>query len=171
VKKLASILLAVIVLIGCTSYTPLPSIDNSPVRQVIICLNADIAFGQELWVREASSRYERFLLLMVHGETLNDEWYAFPDYGPPVPVEQVIERLRKHYRRTRIVAIVCNPNGHVLDSPGVTYADQNVWVEPDRFVGQVYNLLRDHPQNGIGNIYEFEENGWGPDEAMRGERF
>jgi hypothetical protein len=135
------------------------NLDNTPEQQDVICYNADVAWGQDYWLREASSQYAEFILVMGHGDTYNGEWMMKPDHSAPVPVRTMIDSVRSEYPGVRIVLIVCNPGGHTLDDPGVTYATDNVWVLPDRFIDLGTNLYRDTKiGDGTGNIYEFVEN-------------
>jgi hypothetical protein len=107
---------------------------------------------------ETASRYESFVLLMVHGNEFAGEWFAFPDDTPPVLVECLVQAAQQAFPDTRVVAVICNPGGVSLETPGVSYATRSVWIIPDRFLDPWRNLLRDFPLNEVGNIYEFIEN-------------
>lgn len=139
----------------------LPTPDEMERKDIRFVLqSSDLVIGLDLWSREAARRYDKFVLLAVHGVSMNDNWYAVGDiprrHVTPMPI--LISQVKKKFPGYRIVMIVCNPGNLSVDYPGVSYARKNVWVTPDSFVGIFTNTLRDIPVDGVGNIDEFIEN-------------
>jgi len=155
-------LLIAFTLISCTSVkVPEWSVPETvwKMRDQWACGNEDLMPWVDEWQAEIAYRYEEFFLIMVHGETLYGEWHVFPDRGGPVPVTALIARFRQRGVEGQIVLVVCNPGGHRLNVPDVSYATRNVWVVPDRYVNDLFwSMFRDLPEDGIGTIHEFTHN-------------
>lgn len=120
--------------------------------------------GQEIvdaWRSEAAARYpaNEFAFVFVHGLTKSGQWYAFPDYCNPLPVETLLQllRLRPSFWGRRIVLICCNGGGHKLSLPRVSYGQEVMWIFPDSSLSA--NSHRDSWEpEVIGDIDEFTEN-------------
>lgn len=149
-------------LVACTS-APIvePSLSTGPwqVQEQWACGNADLLPFIDNWATETETRYPEFFLIVAHGQTLDGEWHVFPDEGDPVPTSDAVAVFRERGVDERIVLVVCNPQGHSLNSPGVSYARKTVWSQPDRFLTfRIAAVFRDHPEDGIGSIDEFVHN-------------
>lgn len=159
---LTALLAAVVVTLGCavpsspSALTDREMISSNP----IVVWSDDLADGKDPWHREISTKYGTFVAVMVHGVELGDSWYVWPTDNNVRPMQAVVDELREQYPDTRIVLLACNPGGHSIDTPGVTYATRSVWVLPDRSVSHVLNLSRDRAEDLIGKIDEFTANPW-----------
>lgn len=113
-----SVLVALLLLAGCVT-APLPQ-----GREVV--LNQNLQWASDAWLREARTRFDDPIVVLVHGGTLAGEWFAFPDDGPPIHVEAMARLLHKLYGSTRpIVLITCNQDALPLNVPNTFYA---TWV-------------------------------------------
>jgi len=129
------------------------------VRDQWACGSEELRPWIDEWQVEVETRYDDYFLVMVHGESIGDEWFVFPDDGPPLAVRALIPYLRQRGVNGRIVLAVCNPEGHRLRAEDVSYATKSVWALPDRFVdGSLSGLIRDWPEDSIGSIDEFIHN-------------
>jgi len=152
-KTLFALVLAVSLLVGCHANVLFPH------QEITMVVGAEGTNASAIyWQQEVEKRYDDAVMLIVHGNTRNGEWYAYPDFESPIPMECAVERLKKRFPGRRIVLVACNPDGLTFDIPGVTYAKENVYFWPD------HNVLTDldakYPEDGggIGSIWEFIEN-------------
>lgn len=95
--------------------------------------NEDLRFGFMPWQQEADRRYDDFVLVMVHGDTSLGVWMAVPDFGPMVPMIDVVMEYQFRHPGKRIVLVSCNADGLVLPKylHNVSYATAKVYVFPD----------------------------------------
>lgn len=152
---------------GCSTAPQFEVGEYGPPKATI-CLNADLAYATDFWVAECSRRYPNFVMVMAHGQELGGQWFAWPDQTSPAAMTELVADLRRYYPNTRIILVSCNSTGLQFDAPGVTYARRSVWTKPDRVIDS-WEALRDFPEDGIGNIFEFEENAWERHEATHGD--
>ncbi len=87
-----------------------------------IVLSDNLAHGAPAWEREAAKRFDRPVLLIVHGYSWSGQWAIYPDAGPSMSVEGVARLLKKLYPGRPIVVLSCNPAGVGLKLHGVYYA-------------------------------------------------
>lgn len=110
-------------------------IGQQPALEV---LSPDLVDGAQRWQTDVSARWPGALIIAVHGgiHTATGEWYAYPLFGPPLPMALLIAVNRIYYPHRHIVLISCNP-GHtrLLGVHNITYALNDVWVWPDDSVG------------------------------------
>ena len=160
-----SLLLVFALQVGCCvmpthTWYDLPSPNQIDTKEIATwCGNVDLLSFVNEWVRETARRYDNFILITVHGEMLHGQFYTFADRGRPELIQTVVERIRRRYGDDRrIVLVVCNEAGLVIDFPKVTYARDIVWAQPDSFVSIFLNRRRDKDDDNIGDIFEFVEN-------------
>lgn len=148
-------------------YIPAPGIPFTTIsiqRQVlaestteVVIFSEDARDGVPFWIYEAERRFpdEELMLIFCHGnENIYGEWCLYADgYSIGVPVQLFLEELRKTDPDKKIIFIVCNPGGDVIEGENVVYADANVWVIPN----VVYLDRHILDPDAAGNIYEFIE--------------
>lgn len=120
-------------------------------------ISFDIEAGQTEWVREVAKRYPDAFVLLGHGLTdpVTGEWTIYPTIGDPVPVREAVEAVHALYPGRRVVLVVCNPDGKVLDGvEDVSYALHNVWVMPDDNDLHFRDIIKPAV---VGSIWEFRE--------------
>lgn len=117
-----AVLLSAALLVGCCSGR-----DAAPDT---IALSKNIAHGGWFWQIEAARRFDRPVIVIVHGTTRNGTWTAVPDDGPAMPVESMARLLKQIYPRRPLVFIVCNEGRHELKVPGTYYGHGIVWSIP-----------------------------------------
>jgi hypothetical protein len=136
-------------LIGCASHpTPPPKITS-------ISLDRDLDYSLGLWEHEARRRFPAgCVVLHVHGtDAIAGNWFFRPDPRdePLMPAVPTIRLLRTLYPNKPLVIASCNPSATTLPSmPGVYYAKDNVWCEPNSLVPFRWG-------KGVGSIWEFVE--------------
>lgn len=118
------------------------------------------------WRIEVARKYPDAVIIVCHGDDEDGHWVFCPDeavmVGPigivtPLPrfsVEEGIKSVQKQFPGRTIVLITCNPGHYHLTVPGVVYALDNVWLEPDRFLMD----RSEKKPNNVGNIFEFQTN-------------
>lgn len=128
----------------------LPNPDMVAKKNISIVVGSeDLAPHIDQWVREASRRYDDFILIMIHGRDLFD-WAEDS-------IELIAEARARHGEGRRIIYVVCNGEGVELTVPGVSYARRNVWATPDSYVSTAMNIARDEAQDLLGNVFEMIE--------------
>ena len=136
---------------ACTS-TPQITSDRF-VSGPSIIYSEDLIWFERMWSREVRRLYPNAIIVMSHGHDKKDDWYC--DYGlGDILVKTLVAQLREEYPIRRIVLMICNPGGYILDASNVTYSLENVWMIPDR-------ALTDRSffdPNAIGNVYEMQSN-------------
>lgn len=126
-----------------------------------IVVSYDLVYSTDEWEAEVKDEYPNALLIFGHGETdpKTGEWYIYPSWGSPMPVELFVSFMRAYHPDRHIVLVVCNPDSLPLAGvEDVSYATENVWVLPDEVVPEKWQNVRDSRDNAaVGSIEEFEE--------------
>lgn len=152
-RRIAAILLSLILLTSCVSHGgKIREWFNAPGVEAIV-LSYDIASAQRFWIPEVAPEYPNALLVIAHGDSWDGRWYAYPTHGLPVLVEELVRSIRETYPHRRIVLIICNPEAHTLDVPGVSYAPDKVWVMTDKKAGLSFRDLL--APEAVGSFEEF----------------
>jgi len=133
--------------------------DITPANISVLLAAAPGSTSAFYWKQQIARRYKDAVMVVCHGNTGPDgQWWAYPDYEAPLPMKDLVKRVRAIYPNRRIVLIACNPDALVFNEPGVTYAKESVWFWPDDIM--VTNLDKADPtgEGGCGDIFEFTEN-------------
>lgn len=150
-------LLIALTLAGCAPRRP--AIVERPAPEVTsISLCRDMDDNREAWEREAARRFDRPVVLLVHGETVLGRWMAFPDGAPPLPQRWLASFVKASFPGRPIVLMSCNPGRLKLGVPGVWYSRELCWVVPNRNskIGGPWRLSIDGTvKRGVGDIWEF----------------
>jgi len=161
-------LIAVLVLVvGCATPLEAPETQVEPIKPAIrlthltgFPMSVDLADMMRLWVREVGTRYDDAFIVMVHGSTVKGEWWASPSLSSKVPMQVLVDRLRRRIGPDRrIVLVSCNKGGHALIGENVSYATNVVWAVPD---SGLFTPIRPHVRDElwpdiVGSISEFVE--------------
>lgn len=132
------------------------------VEPTIVPLGADFAAALPEWAKEFRWKYRESgcVLVGAHGADILGHWFVMSDQYGILPVEKFVDRVRDAFPTDRLVLIVCNPAGVVLDAPKVTYALTNVWMIPDSAtIPREFALLRILSHGDYaGDVSDFVEN-------------
>jgi hypothetical protein len=90
-----------------------------------------------------------------HGWDFEGEWYLWSSDDRILIVREIVDDVRKQYPGDVIVLIVCNPGGYVLDTPGVAYAKNDIWVLPDSRIDTEFVVNARRQDNVTGQASEF----------------
>jgi len=143
-------------LAGCATPTFAPP---GGTYHTVLVGSADIADWINEWSTEVRQRYANAVIVFAHGVDRGGMWFSEPSIGNPISVEKLIDNIREIHPTRRIVLVMCNPGKHKISAPGVTYARNNVWVVPDRVIGDFSKFMRAMTEpDFLGGIYEFTEN-------------
>lgn len=137
------VLYALLVLAGCGCHTVADRLPKwtAPTSQPVVadrlrydaityCQN--IRFSELAWRDLILARFENPVVVIGHGGDLDGVWHVFPDGGrDPMPVSAVAWAMHDAFPGRPVVLLICNHEGHDLDTPGVFYARTDVWSIPD----------------------------------------
>lgn len=116
--------LFLILLAGCAHPTEPPA-----ATSIVLSKNIGVFAGR--WEREAATRFEHPIVVIVHGATIDGKLYVFPDGTPPMSFEGTAKLLRTLYPDRPIVIACCNEDGVAVHGfPGIYYARRIVWYPP-----------------------------------------
>jgi len=145
--------LVLVGLVGCASAIQFrypPSIDLD-----VIVLSADLNRFVPVWGDELLRRFPQGAhCVFCHGLTFGREWYLFPDAPmKPFRADALMSSLAKRTNDGRPwILFACNPGGVPLNVTGVYYAEEEIWLVPDRYC----TVARDRwSDDGAGSIWEF----------------
>lgn len=145
-----------------SAYDP-PPMQSYGVTPVVV----SESFGEATvtaWRVEIARRFPGAVAVFGHGGD-DGEWIIVPDYvmpglfgtvvihGTPRPLVDVIAETKAKYPGRFIVCVVCNPGHYKLDRPGVAYAMDEVWLQPDK--SPMTSDRNATSPDAVGNIYEF----------------
>jgi hypothetical protein len=119
------------------------------------------------WERESGRRFDNAFVFLCHGtEVVHGQWYLVEQHGDTLELAlatDVADAIHKDYPDRTVILVACNPAHIVIhDRPWLYYANDSVWVVPDRDVGDDASNPLDHNRwadapGVLGNIFEFDE--------------
>lgn len=118
-----------------------------------ILLDKEVYTLGQSWEPQIRRRYPNAVVVYSHGVSVADRWWIRTNRGV-IPAFTLVEVVRSAYPDRRIVLLVCNPGGHKLEFPNVSYALRDVWIVPDSSAGRE-NTETD---SGVGAFTEFVHN-------------